>query len=139
MPLMIIADDDELIVDIVRSALERRGHVVGCLNDGRALCSVVELKRPQAVILDCSMDDVSGIVALREIRASRQAAETPVLMLTARRSEADEEIARLAGADDYLRKPFDTDELVARVDHRKVIPPASEFGGLEQNGTRPPP
>ncbi len=116
MSLIIIADDDELIVDLVRGALESRGHIVGSLSDGRAVRTVVELKRPDAVILDCSMDDVSGIIALREIRASTQVAATPVLMLTARRGEADEEIARIAGADEYLRKPFDPDEMVMLVE-----------------------
>lgn len=116
MPLILIADDDELVVDIVRSALEARGHVVGELNDGRLVKSVVELKRPEVVILDCSMAEVSGIMALKEIRASASASATPVLMLTARRSNADEGIAWVAGANDYLRKPFDPDELVARVE-----------------------
>jgi DNA-binding response OmpR family regulator len=115
MPLVIIADDDDLVVDIVRTALEARGHVVGGLDDGKPVRNVVELKRPDVVILDCSMQ-VSGIVALREIRASTKAAATPVLMLTARCGAADEGIAWSAGADDYLRKPFDVDELVARVE-----------------------
>ena len=115
MPLVIIADDDELVVDIVRTALEARGHVVGRLDDGKPVRDVVELKRPDVVILDCAME-VSGIVALKEIRASEWAYATPVLILTARRSTADEEIAWSAGADDYLRKPFDPDELVARVE-----------------------
>ena len=115
MPLVIIADDDELVVDIVRAALENRGHVVGRLSDGKPVCDVVELKRPDIVILDCVME-VSGIVALKEIRASVAAYATPVLILTARSSGADEEIAWAAGADDYLRKPFDPDELVMRVE-----------------------
>jgi DNA-binding response OmpR family regulator len=114
--LVIIADDDDLVVEIVRSTLERRGHVVGVLSDGREVKSVVELKRPDVVILDCSMDDVSGIIALRQIRASVKAFTTPVLMLTARRGAVDEDIAFAAGADDYLRKPFDPDELVVRVE-----------------------
>ncbi|MGI8706406.1 MAG: response regulator transcription factor [Sphingomicrobium sp.] len=116
MPLVIIADDDELVVDIVRAALEKRGHVVGGLGDGKLVRNVVELKRPDVVILDCAMAQVSGIAALKEIRASESAYATPVLMLTARRSVADEGIAWSAGADDYLRKPFDPDELVARVE-----------------------
>jgi DNA-binding response OmpR family regulator len=115
MPLVIIADDDELVVDIVRTALETRGHVVGRLSDGKPVRDVVELKKPDVVILDCVME-VSGIVALKEIRASADAYATPVLILTARTSGADEEIAWAAGADDYLRKPFDPDELVARVE-----------------------
>ena len=116
MPLIIIADDDQLVVEIVRSALEARGHVVGDLSDGKLVKRVVELKRPEVVILDCSMAEVSGIVALKEIRASASASKTPVLMLTARRGQADEGIAWVAGADDYLRKPFDPDELVVRVE-----------------------
>lgn len=116
MAFVIIADDDELVVDIVRAALEARGHVVGGLSDGKPVSTLVELKRPDAVILDCVMNGVSGIVALREIRASAKAFATPVLMLTARRGAADEEIAWIAGADDYLRKPFDPEELVMRVE-----------------------
>ncbi|HUE79315.1 MAG TPA: response regulator [Sphingomicrobium sp.] len=116
MPFVIIADDDELVVDVVRTALETRGHVVGELNDGKPVSNVVELKRPDVVILDCTMAQVSGIVALKEIRASAKAYATPVLILTARCGAADEGIALAAGADDYLRKPFDPDELVVRVE-----------------------
>jgi DNA-binding response OmpR family regulator len=116
MPFVIVADDDELVVDIVRASLEARGHVVGGLSDGKPVSMIVELKRPDAVILDCSMAEVSGIVALKEIRASAAAYSTPVLMLTARCSAADEGIAWAAGADDYLRKPFDPEELVMRVE-----------------------
>ncbi len=116
MPFVIVADDDELVVEIVRAALETRGHVVGELSDGKPVRSVVELKQPDVVILDCTMEQVSGIEALREIRASNKAFATPVLMLTARCGAADEHIAWAAGADDYLRKPFDPEELVVRVE-----------------------
>ena len=116
MPFVIIADDDEMVVDIVRAALEARGHVVGVLSDGKPVRSLVELKRPDVVILDCAMAEVSGILALKDIRASEEAYATPVLILTGRRGAADEHIAWAAGADDYLRKPFDPDELVARVE-----------------------
>jgi len=116
MPFVIIADDDELVVDIVRTSLEARGHIVGGLSDGKPVSTVVELKRPDVVILDCTMEQVSGIVALRQIRASPTAFATPVLMLTARCGAADEDIAWQAGADDYLRKPFDPEELVMRVE-----------------------
>ena len=116
MARIIIADDDELVVEIVRKALEARGHIVGALADGAPVKSVVEFKQPDLVILDCAMPEKPGVEALREIRASVSAFATPVLMLTGRRSGVDEEIARRAGADDYLRKPFDPDQLVARVE-----------------------
>lgn len=116
MALILMADDDELAIEVVRAALEARGHIVGGLNDGTSVRQVVELKRPALVILDCSMPETTGVEALRQIRNSTKVSETPVLMLTARTSQADEDIAFRAGADDYLRKPFDPDQLVARVE-----------------------
>ncbi len=116
MTLILIADDDELVVDMVREALSARGHVVGAVDDGKPVAAIVEFKRPELVILDCNMPELSGIEALRQIRVLRHAYATPVLMLTACRGEFDEDIAMRAGANDYLRKPFDPDQLVSRVE-----------------------
>ena len=116
MALILIADDDELVIDVVREALSDRGHIVGAVDDGLPVIGVVEFKRPALVILDCVMPELSGIEALRQIRASRTCSETPVLILTSRCGAADERIAWWAGASDYLRKPFDPDQLVARVE-----------------------
>jgi len=116
MALILIADDDELVIDVVRAALGARGHIVGAVDDGMPVASIVEFKRPELVILDCNMPELSGIEALRQIRLLPIAHATPVLMLTARRGEYDEEIALRAGANDYLRKPFDADQLVSRVE-----------------------
>jgi DNA-binding response OmpR family regulator len=116
MALILIADDDEIVIQVVQDALSARGHAVGAVDDGLKVLSVVEFKRPALVILDCMMAEVSGIEALRQIRSSRTCYSTPVLMLTARCSKADEEIAMRHGADDYLRKPFGPDLLVARAE-----------------------
>src|SRR5690348_9036785 len=99
---IIIADDDELVVDIVRSALEARGHVVGSLSNGKYVKRVAEAKRPDLVILDCSMPEVCGMQALSELRSSEQVYSLPILVLTARRGTSDQDIAMQAGADDYL-------------------------------------
>ncbi|HYI64785.1 MAG TPA: response regulator [Allosphingosinicella sp.] len=116
MALILIADDDELVIEVVRTALGGRGHIVGAVDDGMPVARIVEFKRPALVILDCTMPEMSGIEALRQIRLLRIAHATPVLILTARRGESDEEIAMRAGANDYLRKPFDPDQLVSRVE-----------------------
>jgi DNA-binding response OmpR family regulator len=116
MALILIADDDELVIDVVRDALRACGHIVGAVDDGMPVAAIVDFKRPALVILDCNMPELSGIGALRQIRLSRISYATPVLMLTACRGQADEEIAMLAGANDYLRKPFDPDQLVSRVE-----------------------
>ena len=112
MALILIADDDELIVEMVAEALRPRGHDVLTFNDGIHVVDVVTFKRPALVILDCAMPKMSGCEVLRSLRASSTCFDTPVLMLTGRRSGADEEIAFRAGANEYMRKPFNLTELV---------------------------
>lgn len=112
---IIIADDDPIIIEVVRQILEPHGHIVGALEDGMRVREVAEMKHPDLLILDCSMPGKSGLAALREVRDSPQCRQIPVLMLTARRSRSDEDIGYRTGADDYLVKPFDPDKLVFRV------------------------
>jgi len=116
MALILLADDDELVGEVVREALSARGHVVGVVENGADAVRVVEVKNPELIILDCSMPEMNGIEALIQIRRSSTGCSTPILMLTARRSEMDVDIAMRAGASDYLKKPFDADQLVARVE-----------------------
>lgn len=116
MTLVLIADDDFLIVELVREALEPMGYIVGAVDDGDPVVALAEKKRPELIILDCGMPVVSGIEALRKIRLSKFIYDTPVLMLTGRRGDADEDIAMRAGANDYLRKPFDPDQLAVRAE-----------------------
>jgi len=116
MTLILMAEDDALIVEVARAALEPRGYIVGAVNDGSPVLSIVEFKRPALVILDCGLPRLPGVEALRQIRSSRECYATPVLMLTARRSREDEQIAMHAGADDYLRKPFEPEQLIDRVE-----------------------
>jgi DNA-binding response OmpR family regulator len=114
--LILFADDDEIVVAMVTDALAARGHIVDAVDDGLPVLREVESKRPELVILDCTMPELNGIEALRQIRTSRTCFATPVLMLTGRRSSADEAIAMRTGANDYLRKPFDPDQLVSRAE-----------------------
>ena len=116
MALILLADDDELVGEVVREALSARGHVVGVVENGADAVRVVKVKQPELVILDCSMPEMNGIEALIKIRQSAAGCSLPILMLTARRSERDVEIAMRAGASDYLKKPFDADQLVAVVE-----------------------
>lgn len=116
MGSIILADDDELVATLVYDAFIAAGHAVGWLKDGRSALNIVKQRRPDLLILDCNMPEMSGILVLRELRKSPELFDLPVLMLTGRQSETDEEIVRYEGANDYLRKPFDPILLVGRAE-----------------------
>lgn len=116
MALIHLADDDELVREIVHNTLAEQGHVVGMVDNGADAVRIFQARQPDLVILDCVMPRMSGVEALRQIRTLSGEAHTPILMLTARRSSMDEEIALRAGADDYLRKPFSPTQLLVRVE-----------------------
>lgn len=116
MGRIILADDDELIGELVSDAFISAGHAVGWLKDGRAALDVVKRRPPDLLILDCNMPEMSGIMVLRELRKSPALYNLPVLALTGRQGDNDEAILRYEGANDYLRKPFDPIVLVGRAE-----------------------
>lgn len=116
MARIIIADDDELVGEMARDALIAAGHGAGLVNNGADALRVIKARRPDLVILDCNMPELSGVLLVQELRKSPDLADLPVMMLTGRRGYRYEELARFAGANDYMKKPFDPDELVFRVD-----------------------
>jgi DNA-binding response OmpR family regulator len=101
---------------MVRDALIAAGHGAGLVSNGAEALRVIKARRPDLVILDCNMPELSGVLLVQELRKSPDFADLPVMMLTGRRGDRDEELARFAGANDYMKKPFDPDELVFRVD-----------------------
>jgi len=125
MARIILADDDEIVSDIVKDALTSAGHIVGVLNNGADALRAIQLKRPDLVILDCNMPALNGLLVLREIRQALTTYDTPVLVLTGRQSRRDAELAFNQGADDYMKKPFDPEELVFRVEELLEKPRAS--------------
>lgn len=116
MGRIILADDDEIVAELVTDAFIQAGHGIGWLKDGRTALDIIRRRPPDLVILDCNMPEMSGILVLREMRQARLLSEVPVLMLTGRQSQSDEEIVRFEGAQDYIRKPFDPILLVARAE-----------------------
>lgn len=114
MSRIIVADDDEIIVEIVRKALADEDYIIGWLSDGQTALDVMRQRPPDLVILDCNMPGMAGISVLREMRKSVDLWDVPVLMLTGRQSESDERIGRYEGANDYMRKPFHPAALAQR-------------------------
>ncbi len=116
MAFIYIADDDELMCDIVKAALRDWGHTAGSVENGDDVLTAIPIKKPDLVILDCNMPGTPGLLVLRALRNSMEFCDLPVIMLTARASAADEVLARLEGANDYIRKPADPDLVAFRVD-----------------------
>lgn len=129
MSLILIADDDPLVCEVVRNTLAEQGHRVDVVSDGEAAVRLFESRFPDLVILDCAMPGLSGVSVLRHIRAV-EGNRTPILMLTARRSSTDEEIASQAGANDYLRKPFSPIQLLVRVELLLASLPRARLSSL---------
>nr|WP_246404380.1 response regulator transcription factor [Nocardiopsis algeriensis] len=107
-----VAEDDANQADLVRRYLEREGHFVRVVHDGRAAVEEYHRDRPDLVVLDVMMPGMDGLAVCRALRAESDVA---VLMLTARSTEDDLLNGLDLGADDYVTKPYSPRELMARV------------------------
>ena len=112
MQLLLVEDDATMQATLQRS-LSRRGMAVTALADGRAALAEWRAHPPDAVVLDLTLPGLDGLQVLAQARAA--GLRTPVLLLTARGTVGDRVLGLNAGADDYLPKPFDLDELEARL------------------------
>ncbi len=111
-PTILVVEDEESIADAVRYALEVEGFDVLVASTGREGLRLAQTRRPSLVLLDVMLPESSGLDVCRQIR---QTSDVPIVMLTARDSEADKVAGLELGADDYVVKPFSMRELVARV------------------------
>lgn len=116
MARILIADDDPLVAEIAIRSLQEAGHSVAWIDNGADALAEIRTRPPDAVVLDCMMPGMSGILVLRAMRQSQRLAHVPVIMLTGRSGINDERGAFFEGATDYLTKPFNTHELVARIE-----------------------
>jgi len=109
---ILIVEDEESLADSVRYNLEREGFAVAVAIDGRRALEQFRAEPPSLVILDLMLPEVSGLDVCRAIRAE---SDVPIIMVTAKDSEADKVAGLELGADDYVTKPFSVRELVSRV------------------------
>ncbi|MCB9098428.1 MAG: response regulator transcription factor [Anaerolineales bacterium] len=115
MARILVVDDDQKIVRLVRSYLEQAGYQVLTAFDGETALHTLRREKPDLVVLDLMLPDRDGWDITRIIRADATLAPTPVIMLTARVEDADKLTGLELGADDYITKPFNPREVVARV------------------------
>ena len=109
---IMIVDDDKNICELLRLYLAKEGYDTHIANDGEAAIQMFEKQKPSLVLLDVMMPRMDGWEVCRRIRAL---GDTPVIMLTAKGETFDKVLGLELGADDYVVKPFDTKEVVARI------------------------
>jgi DNA-binding response OmpR family regulator len=110
---LLVAEDDALIGEGIQAALKMSGYVVDWVRDGNQALLAMSTEEYAACVLDISLPKLDGLGVLRALRQQRN--NIPVLVLTARDSREDKILGLDSGADDYLTKPFDLTELLARL------------------------
>ncbi len=109
---ILIVDDDDKLIQLLRTYFERERFVVYTAGDGRTALELLRRYEPQVMVLDLMMPGMDGFEVCRRVR---QTSDIPILFLTARDDDTDRLVGLNMGADDYMTKPFNMKELVARV------------------------
>lgn len=121
---ILVVDDDKHIVRLVGSYLEKGGYQVLTAYDGATALRIIRAERPDLVVLDLMLPDQDGWELTRLVRSEASTASLPIIMLTAQVEDADKIVGLELGADDYVTKPFNPRELLARI--RAVIRRSSD-------------
>jgi two-component system, OmpR family, response regulator MprA len=134
---VLVVEDEPLIAEAVARALGREGLAVDVVGDGHAALSATETQRYDLMVLDLMLPGRDGLEVCREIR--RSDARTPIIILTARDALEDKVMGLDSGADDYMTKPYELEELLARVRSllrraRPAAPARLEVAGLVLDG-----
>lgn len=122
---ILVVDDDKNICDVLRLYLEREGYAVILSHDGNEAVVKFNALKPDLVLLDIMLPGINGLQVCREIRKK---SSVPIIMITAKGETIDKVIGLEIGADDYIVKPFDTKEVIARINAitRRVVSNVSE-------------
>ncbi|MFW5748236.1 MAG: response regulator transcription factor [Chloroflexota bacterium] len=128
---ILVVDDDKEIVRLVRAYLEQAGFQVLVAYDGQTAIHVLRRERPNLVVLDLMLPDRDGWDITRLVRADSNLQHIPIIMLTARVEDTDKIVGLELGADDYVTKPFNPREVVARV--RSVLRRTSTSTQTDRN------
>lgn len=133
-PKVLVVDDEPNILSTIAPLLRTQGYEVSTAMSGRAALEIVEREKPDLIVLDLGLPDIDGVDVCRTVRETMS---VPIVILSARGAEGEKVRALDLGADDYVTKPFGSDELLARIRaalrRSDAPPPASEpivRGGL---------
>ena len=114
-PFILVVEDEDALSTLLQYNLDKEGYDVVVAADGEEALTLVSELLPDIIILDWMLPKISGIEVCRRLRQRSESRNVPIIMLTARGEESDRIRGLDAGADDYIVKPYDLDELLARV------------------------
>jgi len=115
MTKILVADDSPFVLEIVETVLKSEGFEVITASDGIEAWDKIQKERPDIVIVDIIMPGLNGYQICEKIKHDEELKSLPVLVLTTKAQDKDIELAQASGADLYMTKPFDPDELAAKV------------------------
>ena len=132
---ILVVEDEQPIRDLIAFGLRRAGCDVALAEHSQAALASIGDKRPELVLVDWMLPDMSGLELVRQLRRDSNTRDIPIMMLTARAEEADKVAGLDSGADDYLTKPFSARELLARIQAvLRRSAPAGEADRVEVEG-----
>ena len=115
MTKILIVEDEQALVTLLKYNLEKQGYQTASVMDGKEAVSAAIVEKPDLILLDWMLPNVSGVDICRAMRKNYELHLVPIIMLTARGDEADKVKGLSFGADDYMTKPFSVPELMARI------------------------
>ncbi|MBC7878639.1 MAG: response regulator [Anaerolineales bacterium] len=115
MPKILVVDDDKQITFFLEKLLKMEGYEITSVNESSKTIETADSVRPDLFILDLMMPEPNGFELCRMLRASPSFAHTPIVIITAMDDSDSKAIATVAGANDYITKPFRPDELARRI------------------------
>ncbi len=128
---VLVIDDEEDLIELVRYNLSQEGFAVSAARDGETGLAAARHDMPDVVVIDLMLPGIDGLEVCRALRADDRTSHIPIIMLTAKGAESDRVVGLEMGADDYVTKPFSPRELAARIKAvlRRVAPrqPAPDF------------
>ena len=139
MTKILVVEDEQGLVTLLSYNLEKQGYQVVVCMDGQKVMNPVVTEKPDLILMDWMLPNISGVELCQMIRQNYETKETPIIMLTARGDEADKVKGLSQGADDYMTKPFSVPELMARIGallRRTKTKPVQEnlsCAGIEMN------
>lgn len=114
---LLLVDDDPDILTLLQAKLKKEPYDIFTASEGETALGIVRTKKPDLVVLDVNLPGLSGLEICRSLRANKETRDIPIIMLSSRGEEIDRVLGLEFGADDYVTKPFNTQELILRINN----------------------